>query len=577
MDFLSKLSMRTRIFAMFLPIVIVIGIVAVVWTRDRVVSTEQDLTAKIVESAANELGGWVENYLTLLNSLTTTPVIQSAELDAIGEFLAVYAKSLKAGEIESFLFADAKGNAIYHNGIKGNVADRFYYKDLVANQSKQCLVSDPFLARSTGNVVVAIACVVKDRSNEIKGLVFASFNTAALTKIANEREISSASKSWLVDSAGVLFAHPNKDFILKMTLKNASSEYNYKDLSPQTDDILSGRKTIARYTNAEGADRTIFFAKIRNTQGWLYAISMPTEHFYEVSNRLAQMLAVGFLTILVALWFSITVLTKSLTKRIGKGVLELSHANKELHAACEQIAASSISLAEGASTQASSVEQVSATIEESTAVNTQNSENAREASVLAQGANDAASKGNEKIKRLMTSMVEITDASEQIAKIIKAIDEIAFQTNLLALNAAVEAARAGEQGLGFAVVADEVKSLAGRSANAAKETSGIIEKAIAKIKEGNQVAKDTNESFAEILDKSKKTSDLIGEIAASVKEQAEGMNQIATAMGQIDSITQQNAATSEEAAAASEQMSAQANAMMESTAELGKIVGLTID
>ena len=302
-----------------------------------------------------------------------------------------------------------------------------------------------------------------------------------------------------------------------------------------------------------------------------------------VKNALAassqqERLIIGLLAAVLVISIVLMILIiRSITKSISEGVLTISDANAQVLSASNQIASSAISLAEGASTQASSVEEVSATVEQSTAVNTQNSENAHEASILAQGANEAAGKGNEKVKRLMVSMVEITDASEQIAKIIKAIDEIAFQTNLLALNAAVEAARAGEHGLGFAVVADEVKNLAGRSANAAKETSGIIEKAIGKIKEGNQIAKETNEAFAEILDKAKKTSDLIGEIASSVKEQADGMNQIATAMGQIDSITQQNAATSEQAAAASEQMSAQANSMMDSVAELGRIVGLTID
>ena len=266
----------------------------------------------------------------------------------------------------------------------------------------------------------------------------------------------------------------------------------------------------------------------------------------------------------------------SVNTSVRNAVSAISEANAQVLTASDQIAQSATSLAEGASTQASGVEEVSATIEESTAVNNQNSENAREANILANQANDAAKDGDLKIKNLMTSMTEITEASEQIAKIIKTIDEIAFQTNLLALNAAVEAARAGEHGLGFAVVADEVKNLAGRSANAAKETAGIIEKAIAKIKEGNQIAKETNESFSEILDKAKKTSDLIGEIAASVQEQAEGMNQIATAMGQIDQITQQNAATSEEAAAASEEMNAQASAMMTSVTELAKVVGMDI-
>ena len=270
-------------------------------------------------------------------------------------------------------------------------------------------------------------------------------------------------------------------------------------------------------------------------------------------------------------------LIRSITKPIIAAVQSIAEGTGQVVSASDQIAASATSLAEGATEQASSVEQVSATVEESTAINSQNSENAREADILAKGANEAAASGNHKVQELMGSMEEITEASQQIAKIIKTIDEIAFQTNLLALNAAVEAARAGEHGLGFAVVADEVKNLAGRSANAAKETADIIERAIEMIKKGNQTAKETNDAFGDILDKAKKTSDLISEIAVSVKEQSEGMNQIATAMGQVDQVTQQNAANSEEAAAASEELNAQAVAMMGSVQLVAKMVGLTIE
>jgi methyl-accepting chemotaxis protein len=177
----------------------------------------------------------------------------------------------------------------------------------------------------------------------------------------------------------------------------------------------------------------------------------------------------------------------------------------------------------------------------------------------------------------MESMQNITSSSEQIAKIIKTIDEIAFQTNLLALNAAVEAARAGEHGLGFAVVAEEVKNLAGRSAKAAQETADIIETSIQQVNQGNTIAKETDEAFSDILDKIQKTSNLIGEIAISSKEQSEGMRQISQAMGQIDDVTQQNAAASEEAAAAAEELNAQATSMLITVAEVGKVVGIDIE
>jgi methyl-accepting chemotaxis protein/methyl-accepting chemotaxis protein-2 (aspartate sensor receptor) len=268
---------------------------------------------------------------------------------------------------------------------------------------------------------------------------------------------------------------------------------------------------------------------------------------------------------------------RSITKPIIEAVETIYEANSQVLSASEEISSSSQDLADGATQQASSVEEISATVEESTASIAQSSESAKEANILADNAYVSAENGNKKIQELIISMQKITASSEEIAKIIKTIDEIAFQTNLLALNAAVEAARAGEHGLGFAVVADEVRNLAGRSADAAKETTNIIESSISQVKEGNSIANQTNDAFQEILDKAKKTSDLISEIAASTAEQSEGMNQIASAMGNVDDITQKNAGVSEESAAAAEELNAQASSMMSSVEEIAKIVGISFN
>lgn len=267
---------------------------------------------------------------------------------------------------------------------------------------------------------------------------------------------------------------------------------------------------------------------------------------------------------------------RSIVSIVVESVKSLSEGTTQVVSASEQISSASVSLAEGASSQASSVEEVSATIEEATASNNQNADHSREASILAQHSNEAAKVGNQRVEELMGAMEKITDSSQKIAKIIKTIDEIAFQTNLLALNAAVEAARAGEHGLGFAVVAEEVKNLAERSAGAAKEITGIIEASIDQVKMGTDVANKTKESFGDILNGIKKTSDLIGEIAISAKEQAEGMNQIATAMGSVDQITQQNASASEETAAAAEELNAQALAMLQSVSDIAALAGFDI-
>ncbi|MCX6051477.1 MAG: methyl-accepting chemotaxis protein [Campylobacterales bacterium] len=295
-------------------------------------------------------------------------------------------------------------------------------------------------------------------------------------------------------------------------------------------------------------------------------------------SKSAVQLTIMVVSIAFALSILLSILIiRSITRSIKQSVTSIRDGAMQITSASDQVASSSSSLAQGASEQAASVEEVSATLEESTAINTQNTDNARQADILAKNANDSAKAGYQKGEQLSHSMHAITESAAKISGIIKTIDQIAFQTNLLALNAAVEAARAGEHGLGFAVVADEVRNLAQRAASAAKETSVIIEEVVGQIKQGNEIAHATHTSFQEIVEQSKKVSDLIGEISIAGKEQSEGMSQINQAMGQVDQVTQQVAANSEEAAAAAEELNAQATSMMETVQILAKMVGMESD
>ncbi len=249
----------------------------------------------------------------------------------------------------------------------------------------------------------------------------------------------------------------------------------------------------------------------------------------------------------------------SMVQQMGNMLKHVRVSVDEVTSGTTQISAASQTLSQGATETAASLEEISASATEIGQQAKHNAETATQANQLATAAKTAAETGSQRMQGLNSSMAAITESSAQIAKIIKTIDDIAFQTNILALNAAVEAARAGRHGKGFAVVAEEVRSLAARSAKAARETADLIEGSKGRVDEGNRMAKETAAALAEIVGGIVKVGDLVGEMAAASNEQAHGIAQISQGLGQIDQVTQQNTATAEETAAASEELSGQAD------------------
>jgi len=245
---------------------------------------------------------------------------------------------------------------------------------------------------------------------------------------------------------------------------------------------------------------------------------------------------------------------------------EIRRGAGEIDAGSSQVSATSQSVASGASQQAASLEEISASLEEMSAMTDRNAQNAGAAVSRSDDAQSRANACQEQMVRMSEAMGAIKQSSDSIAKVLKVIDEIAFQTNLLALNAAVEAARAGEAGKGFAVVAEEVRNLAGRSAQAARETAAMIEESTTRADRAVSLCGDVDASLRTIVDGTREVNELLAQIASASREQAQGIGQINSGVAELDKVTQQNAGNSEELAAASEETAAQ-------VASLKQVVG----
>ncbi len=288
------------------------------------------------------------------------------------------------------------------------------------------------------------------------------------------------------------------------------------------------------------------------------------------TNIMLVTMATGGIVIGVLLAYFIT---RSIVKPINQIISGLREGAEQVASASSQVSAASQSLAEGSTEQAAGLEETSSSLEEMASMTRKNSDNAQQASSLANTSRKAADTGSESMGKMNGAIEQIQKSSDETAKIIKVIDEIAFQTNLLALNAAVEAARAGEAGKGFAVVAEEVRNLAMRSAEAAKNTSEMIEESVKNANNGVDIAQEVAKGLEDIVTGVTKTADLVNEIAAASAEQTQGIEQVNTAVSQMDKVVQQNAANAEESASASEELNAQAESMNDIVNDLVALVG----
>lgn len=580
--FMKDRSLRFKwvavsIITVLLP-VLVVGGSSIYQSRKALEGIAQSQSAELAKSMAFMVNMALQEELKILVQTSQRDVVIAAATahangskkrnlsrKATAELTAMLKKR---GESYDGIFIIGQNGSIVADGLGGNamnkgmnLSDRDYFK---AAMEGRVSVGAVIKSRATGAVSIPFAAPIYSKNGNIVGVVGATVMIDFMSEKISGTRLGKTGYGYMIDNKGVMIAHPKKEFLLAL---NLSQEEGTEEVARR---MMVGETGTQKYT-FKGTTKMAGFAPVPLT-GWSVCLTQDYDEYMAPVKQLTWIAVIVCLFFLAIAVLAVSYFSRGITLPISQIANDLNDASEQVASASSEVAQAGQILAEGSSEQAAALEETSSSMEEMSSMTKHNADNSAQAKALMGEARNIVEKVDGQMNKMVTAIQEVTKSSEETGKIIKTIDEIAFQTNLLALNAAVEAARAGGAGAGFAVVADEVRNLAMRAAEAAKNTSHLIENTIQTVKHSRDLTEQTQTAFKENIGITNKVAQLVDEIAAASHEQDQGIGQIGLAVTEMDKVIQQNAASAEESASAAEEMNAQAMQMKNFVSHLLAIV-----
>lgn len=571
-----------------------IGVFGYISSSNAVMEEVNTSLEHLAVQGANTVEKAIEAQTAVLERFAINDKIKNPNISVNDKIAELLEEVERVGHVRMGI-ADINGSLTNSDGEVSDIKDRQYFKDAVAGN---VAVSDPIISKVDSSVLFPIAVPIKNHGTII-GVLVAFKDGNDLSKITDEIVFGETGRSFIIRADGTTIAHTDRELVLNMdnTIENAKNNSELVDLAEIHKKMIDGQRGYGTYSY-KGEVKHMGYAPVEGTDWSLGVAALDSEVKDGVNELRMQVIAISIISLLAGaivffiiaskivnplkklvkaadgiaegdLNIAVDVKTKDELGRLADAfrkmadnlngtITSINDASEQVSSAARQVSDSSMALSQGATEQASSIEELTASLEEISSQTKLNADKANEANSLSVEAKSNAINGNARMNEMLRAMEEINEASSNISKIIKVIDDIAFQTNILALNAAVEAARAGQHGKGFAVVAEEVRNLAARSANAARETTDMIEGSIKKSEGGTKIANATADALSSIVEDVTKVADLVNDITIASNEQALGIEQINQGIMQVSQVVQTNSATSEEAAAASEELASQA-------------------